>query len=186
MPTPVSKPRSGHIIRRRSATNGRASVPPFVACAKLVSAPCGSCPQQQPCNWAAATGPLFARAHRAGDTHVKRTLQHYRVQLSLDTIACRECCPISPSGAFGGGMMHRTACVAALLLAGFSSVANAQVDCARIPQGPERTDCYLGLSQLHRAQSDLAAARAHAQSDAAWYRAITGVALPKPKPRRRE
>jgi hypothetical protein len=81
-------------------------------------------------------------------------------------------------------MMHRTACVAALLLAGFSGVANAQAGCAGIPRGPERTDCYLGLSQLYRAQSDLAAARARAQSDAAWYRAITGTA--PPRPRRRE
>jgi hypothetical protein len=51
--------------------------------------------------------------------------------------------------------------------------------------GQARTDCYLGLSQLYRGQSDLAAARARAQSDAAWYRAITGTDPPKQKPHRR-
>ena len=82
--------------------------------------------------------------------------------------------------------MHRTVWVTAILLVSFSAGANAQVDCAKIPRGPERTDCYLGLSQFYRAQSDLAAARARAQSDAAWYRAITGNAPPRPEPRHRE
>jgi hypothetical protein len=41
--------------------------------------------------------------------------------------------------------------------------------CEAIPHGPARTDCYLGLSQFYRGQSDLAAARASAQADAAWY-----------------
>jgi hypothetical protein len=53
----------------------------------------------------------------------------------------------------------------ALLLASFPCVANAQVNCDAIPHGPSRTDCYLGLSQFYRGQSDLAAARARAQSD---------------------
>ena len=67
-------------------------------------------------------------------------------------------------------MTHWTASVVAMLLAGFPSVASAQVNCEAIPHGPARTDCYLGLSQFYRGQSDLAAARARAQSDAAWYR----------------
>jgi hypothetical protein len=51
------------------------------------------------------------------------------------------------------------------------------VNCEAIPRGPARTDCYLGLSQFHRGQSDFAAARARAQADAAWHRAITGQTL---------
>jgi len=82
-------------------------------------------------------------------------------------------------------MTHWTASVIALLLAGFPVVASAQVNCEAIPHGPVRTDCYLSLSQFYRGQSDLAAARARAQSDAAWYRAITGTDPPKPKPHRR-
>jgi hypothetical protein len=82
-------------------------------------------------------------------------------------------------------MTHWTASVVAILLAGFPCVASAQVNCEAIPHGPARTDCYLGLSQFYRGQSDLAAARARAQSDAAWYRAITGTDPPKHKPHRR-
>jgi hypothetical protein len=73
----------------------------------------------------------------------------------------------------------------AMLLASFIGVAGAQPNCDAIPHGPERTDCFLALSQFYRAQSDLAAARARAQSDAAWYRAITGADPPKHKPHRR-
>jgi hypothetical protein len=71
-------------------------------------------------------------------------------------------------------MKHLTASVVAILLAAFPRVASAQVNCEAIPHGPARTDCYLGASQFYRGQSDLAAARALVQSDAAWYRAITG------------
>jgi len=81
-------------------------------------------------------------------------------------------------------MTHWTAGVVfPLLLAGFPAIASAQMNCEAIPKGPERTDCYLGLSQFYRGQSDLAAEKARAQSDAAWYRAITGTDPPKPKPR---
>ena len=62
----------------------------------------------------------------------------------------------------GGGMTHWTARVVAILLAGFPVIASAQVNCEAIPHGPARTDCYLGLSQFYRGQSDLAAARARA------------------------
>ena len=82
-------------------------------------------------------------------------------------------------------MTHWTVGVIAILLAGFPAVANAQANCEAIPRGPARTDCYLGLSQFHRGQSDLAAAKARAQSDAAWYRAITGTDPPTGKPHRR-
>jgi hypothetical protein len=71
-----------------------------------------------------------------------------------------------------------------VVLAIFPGAAIAQTNCEGIPRGPERTDCYLALSQFYRAQSDLAAARALAQSDAAWYRAVTGTPLPRHRPRR--
>ena len=84
-----------------------------------------------------------------------------------------------------GGMAPWTARLVAVLLVASPAVAAAQANCEAIPRGPARTDCYLALSQYHRAQSDLAADRALAQSDAAWYRAITGTDPPKSKPRRR-
>ena len=82
-------------------------------------------------------------------------------------------------------MTRWRASAVAILLASFPGVASAQPNCEAIPHGPERTDCYLALSQVYRAQSDLAAARAHAQADAAWYRAIIGTAPPKHRVRRR-
>ena len=85
--------------------------------------------------------------------------------------------------AIGRGAIR--AAFVAMLLTIFSGGASAQVNCEAIPHGPARTDCYLGLSQFYRGQSDLAAARARAQSDAAWYRAITGTDPPKHKPHRR-
>ena len=79
-------------------------------------------------------------------------------------------------------MAHWTVSIIAILLVSFPGVASAQVDCGTIPRGPARTDCYLGLSQFYRGQSDLAAARARVQSDAAWYRAIIGTDPPKRRP----
>lgn len=74
--------------------------------------------------------------------------------------------------------------VLTVLLAGFPAVANAQANCEAIPKGPDRTNCYLGLSQFYQGQSDLAAAKARAQSNAACYRAITGSDPPKAKAQR--
>ena len=82
-------------------------------------------------------------------------------------------------------MTSWTASLFAGLLVAAPAIADARPNCEAIPRGPQRTDCYLALSQYYRAQSDLAADRALAQSDAAWYRAITGTDLPKPKRRRR-
>jgi hypothetical protein len=78
-----------------------------------------------------------------------------------------------------------TASLVAILLVASPAAADAQPNCEAIPRGPARTDCYLGLSQFYRGQSDLAATRARVQSDAAWYRAITGTDPPKYKPHRR-
>ena len=76
-------------------------------------------------------------------------------------------------------MTHWTVSAVAILLASSPDVASAHVSCDAIPHGPARTDCYLALSEFYRGQSDLAAARARVQSDAAWYRAITGTHPPK-------
>jgi hypothetical protein len=81
-------------------------------------------------------------------------------------------------------MTHWAASAVAILLASSPDVASAQVSCDTLPHGPARTDCYLALSQFYRGQSDLAAARARVQSDAAWYRAITGTDPPKRRPQR--
>jgi hypothetical protein len=81
-------------------------------------------------------------------------------------------------------MTHWAASAVAILLASSPDVASAQVSCDTLPHGPARTDCYLALSQFYRGQSDLAAARARVQSDAAWYRAITGTPPPKHRLRR--
>jgi hypothetical protein len=80
-------------------------------------------------------------------------------------------------------MTYWTVSIVAISLAGISNVASAQ-NCDAMPSGPDRTDCYLALSRFYQGQSDLAAAKARAQSDAAWYRAITGTDPPKPKQRR--
>jgi hypothetical protein len=82
-------------------------------------------------------------------------------------------------------MTHWTVSIVAILLASFPALATAQLNCEAMPKGPARTDCYLGRSQFYRGQSDLAAARARTQSDAAWYRAITGTDPPKAKPYQR-
>jgi hypothetical protein len=66
-----------------------------------------------------------------------------------------------------GDTTRWTASVVAISLASFPGVTNARTDCEAIPRGPERTDCYLALSQFCRAQSDLAAVKARTQSDAA-------------------
>jgi hypothetical protein len=47
-------------------------------------------------------------------------------------------------------MAYWTRALAAILLASFPGVANAQVNCDVIANGPTRTDCYLGLNQFYR------------------------------------
>jgi hypothetical protein len=86
---------------------------------------------------------------------------------------------------YAGAITRCSASVVAILLASVPAVVSAQVNCAAMAHGPARTDCYLGLSQFYRGKSDLAAARARAQSGAAWYRAITGTDPPAHKRHRR-
>ena len=82
-------------------------------------------------------------------------------------------------------MARWTVGIIAILLASCPGVASAGSSCDTMPKGPERTDCYLALSRSYQAQSDLAAAKARAQADAAWYRAITGEDPPRQQPQRR-
>ena len=58
-------------------------------------------------------------------------------------------------------------------MASVPNVADAQ-NCATIPAGPARTDCYIGLSRISQGQSHVAAGTARAQSDAARYEQVTG------------
>ena len=37
-----------------------------------------------------------------------------------------------------------------MLIAGWSGVAMAQVNCETIRAGPDRTDCYIGVSRIYR------------------------------------
>ena len=77
-------------------------------------------------------------------------------------------------------MKPRTASLLAVLLVASPAVAERAPELRSDTSRTGTTDCYLGLSQFYRAQSDFAADRALAQSDAAWYRAITGTDPPKP------
>jgi hypothetical protein len=77
------------------------------------------------------------------------------------------------------------AIVAAMWLAGIPVLASAQDNCQTMPAGPARTDCYIGLSRIHGAQSDVAAGKARVQSDAARYRQVTGTGI-RPKASRHQ
>ena len=79
-----------------------------------------------------------------------------------------------------------SASAVALLLATFTGVASAQVNCEAMPAGPERTDCYIGLSRLSQGQSDIVAGKTGVRSGAARYRAVTGTDTPKHKPHRQQ
>jgi len=76
--------------------------------------------------------------------------------------------------------------IVAVLLAGVSNVASAQ-NCEAIPAGLARTDCYIGLGRIYQGQSDAAADKARAQSDAARLRQLTGTeSRPKASKHRRK
>jgi hypothetical protein len=76
-------------------------------------------------------------------------------------------------------------CGVALLavVAGTPGVATAQVNCEAIPAGPDRTDCYIGLSRIYRQKAELSATIARQQADAATLRQVTGK-RPKKKSKR--
>ena len=57
--------------------------------------------------------------------------------------------------------------------AGSPQCAVAQVDCATIPAGLARTDCYIGLSRVNRQRSEISAGVTQQQTDDAIYRKMT-------------
>ena len=81
-------------------------------------------------------------------------------------------------------MTQWIAAIVTTLLVSVPGIVSAQITCDAKPVGPERTDCYIGLSRIYQGQSELAAGKARVQSDTASYRATTG-SLPRAKPHRR-
>ena len=57
--------------------------------------------------------------------------------------------------------------IAMLALAPMCNVASAEIDCANIPAGRERTDCYIIKGRLHGMQSKIAADKARIQTNEA-------------------
>jgi hypothetical protein len=74
------------------------------------------------------------------------------------------------------------AAVTSTVLGSFNAV-HADTNCAALPPGPDRTDCYLVLSRLYRNKAELAAIEARVKADEAAYRSITGT-WPRAKERR--
>ena len=63
---------------------------------------------------------------------------------------------------------------ATLLEGGSLGLALAQVNCEAFPPGPQRTDCYIGLSRINRQKSEISAHVARQQAETAIYRQVTG------------
>ena len=63
---------------------------------------------------------------------------------------------------------------ATLLAASSLGLALAQVNCEAFPPGPQRTDCYIGLSRINRQKSEISAGVARQQAETAIYRKVTG------------
>ena len=74
-------------------------------------------------------------------------------------------------------LQAHTACLGGAALLAFVAssidVAKAQVHCETIPAGPERTDCYIGLSRINRQKSEISAGVAQQQAETAIYRLMT-------------
>jgi hypothetical protein len=65
-----------------------------------------------------------------------------------------------------------------LALALISEVAVADIDCAKIPLGRERTDCYIVKGRLHGMQSQIAADKARIKTNEAKLPSRAPVAVP--------
>ena len=61
-------------------------------------------------------------------------------------------------------------------------IVTAQLDCASLPAGPSRTDCYIALSRTNRQEFEIAAGAAQRAKDVARYHEVTGQ-RPTRKPR---
>lgn len=68
--------------------------------------------------------------------------------------------------------------IAMLALAPMSNVASAEIDCAKIPPGRERTDCYIVKGRLHGMQSQIAADKARIKTNEAKLPSRGPVAVP--------
>lgn len=75
--------------------------------------------------------------------------------------------------------------IAMLALAPMSDVAFAENDCAKIPPGRERTDCYIIKGRLHGMQSKIAADKARQKTNDAKV-PKPGSAAAQPEPSGRE
>ena len=54
------------------------------------------------------------------------------------------------------------------------AIAAAQLECDRLPPGPDRTDCYIALSRINRQQVEIAAGEARRSRDIARHHKVTG------------
>jgi hypothetical protein len=54
------------------------------------------------------------------------------------------------------------------------AIVTAQLDCASLPPGPARTDCYIALSRIHSQQVEIAAGEARRSRDIARHHKVTG------------
>jgi hypothetical protein len=54
------------------------------------------------------------------------------------------------------------------------TIVTAQLNCASLPAGPDRTDCYIALSRINRQELDIAASAASRSKHIARYHKVTG------------
>jgi hypothetical protein len=54
------------------------------------------------------------------------------------------------------------------------AIVTAQLDCASLPPGPARTDCYIALSRINQQQVEIAAGEARRSRDIARHHKVTG------------
>jgi hypothetical protein len=66
-----------------------------------------------------------------------------------------------------------------------SEVAVADIDCAKIPSGRERTDCYIAKGRLHGMKSHIAADKARIKTNEAKLPSRAPVAVP-PAPSKKQ
>jgi hypothetical protein len=75
-------------------------------------------------------------------------------------------------------MMQIRIVIATLALALMSDVASAEIDCAKIPPGRERTDCYIIKGHMHGMESQIAADKAHIKTNQAKLPSRAPLAVP--------
>ena len=68
--------------------------------------------------------------------------------------------------------------IATLALALMSDVASAEFDCAKIPPGRDRTDCYLIKGRMHGIEAQIAADKARIKTNEAKLPSRVPLAVP--------